>query len=473
MSELLDKLTINGKYRLILDVDYWQVDDGVSAIDWVLAKSHGVSAGIARMSIGGWYEDPTFIENILSMRRAGILNRAGYIAIDPSDNAAEHIKKAIGIIAALISAEIAEFGDYIPIRYALDVERWQKWEYINKQWVVTGSYSPSHINNITKDVAEAMMDYDNLDRYPMFYSWTGFIFEYMAGMIKKGEPDWLSETDLWLAHFGNTFEQSLEIENPGSIMQYYKFYNPDAPFLADNCKVLQFSSEVDSNNIGAYFGGEADDIDLNRTYLTEEEITYLFRGITEDQQPEEPGEDDETMPDIIASEFKKINDKLDEIKEQNAQILAKLESGAVVTTPEDEPSDEGEQEETVEAYPRIKVFAGEKDFCPMFKLYLSGEKWKAQKYEGKQLKIGDELKLLQSPPTKLDDGWHFIDDGNDVNDKLLASHLEGGVPDDWDKRKIALVEVVNSKDFDAGKKGIVLLDGTVKFKFIGEDKYLE
>jgi hypothetical protein len=437
MNELQKTLTMDGKYNLIIDVDSYQVEDRESAIDWAKAKANGVVAGIARMCIGGWFEDASFINNMLAMRREGILDRGAYIVIDPADTIQEHLNLAKDILARLEKAEIAEFGNFIKPRLILDVERYKiwKWDTKSKKWIISGSYTPKQINSVTYGVSSGMKYYDPLERFPMFYTYPSFIFEHMAGGIKYNEPDWLGEMDLWLARYGNTYEISLTLEDPGDkYMSLFKFYDPDSPFLANLCYILQFSADADSNGLGAEFGGEADDIDLNRTFLALSEIAYLFRGIIGEEPVEEPGEGEMpnviTVMNVVRGKVQQINALSDEIEE----LLVSFTNTGEETPPT-------EEETTPEVYYRTIRWTPDKNDYHNGNFYRQdyipeNGKTKLTKLNDGGIKQSETVKMIAVPDYKsvvvTVDGkdttfnaWVFEPDGGELKKRIvLASKLE-------------------------------------------------
>ncbi|MGD8456730.1 MAG: GH25 family lysozyme [Anaerolineales bacterium] len=334
MTELYDKLSMNGLFRVGLDGSAYQSVDRKSAIDWELAASQGVDFMIWRMSIGGYYKDLSFVPNMVTAAEAGIIIRGAYVVVRPDYDLASHM--------ALIEQQFEELeqieNPHTPKPFIwLDVETYALKNTMPAGEVeITRRFTPEEINQRTIQVADAVKELQG-GIEPGFYSYGDFVISKMGTETQKEYLERFKDR-FWMAYYYTPFSTALQIDRPNHSWVPSVFYNPDHPLLG--VTIWQFGSEANQNNLGSEFGGEACHFDVNRTHLTKTQLGALFSGDeawppSEDEGEGESGinigedvEDDERMIEMSEQEYQKIIILLGELKTGQLELKTLLQNSS-------------------------------------------------------------------------------------------------------------------------------------------------
>jgi hypothetical protein len=185
MTELYDKLSMNGIFRVGLDGSANQIVDRRSSIKWYKAASQGVDFMIWRMSIGGFYKDLSFIPNMVNAAEAGVTIRGAYVVVRPDYNLSTHM--------ALIEEQFRELeqieGPQTPKPLIwLDVETYAlKKKTASGVLEITRKFTPKEINQRTIQLADAVKDLQG-GVEPGFYSYGDFVISKMGTEVAKSLP---------------------------------------------------------------------------------------------------------------------------------------------------------------------------------------------------------------------------------------------------------------------------------------------
>lgn len=343
MTELYDQLSINGMFRVGLDGSAYQSTDRRSAIDWALAATQGVDFMIWRMSIGGYYKDLSFVPNMIDAAEAGVTIRGAYVVVRPDYDLSSHMRLIEEQFKALEKIE----GPHTPKPLIwLDVETYALKKTTSTGEVeITREFTPNEINQRTIQVADAVKDLQG-GIEPGFYSYGDFVISKMGTEAQKAYLARFRDR-FWMAYYYTPFSTALQIDRPNHRWVPKTFYDPDEPLLG--ATIWQFGSELNQNNLGPKFGGEARHFDINRTHLTKAQLAALFYGDAEwtpkeddGEKIEETEEDEERMIKMSDQEFNEIMSLLNELKAGQAEFKALLQGGQ--GTPTNEPgNDPGQQ----------------------------------------------------------------------------------------------------------------------------------
>jgi hypothetical protein len=348
MTELYDKLSMNGLFRVGLDGSAYQSVDRQSAIDWEMAASQGVDFMIWRMSIGGYYKDLSFVPNMVAAGEAGVTIRGAYVVVRPDYDLASHM--------ALIEQQFKELeqveGPHTPKPFIwLDVETYALKNTMPAGEVeVTRRFTPEEINQRTIQVADAVKGLQG-GIEPGFYSYGDFVISKMGTETQKAYLERFKYR-FWLAYYYTPFSIALQIDRPNHRWVPQVFYDPDEPLLG--VTIWQFGSEMNHNNLGPELGGEAQHFDVNRTHLTKTQLMDLFYGGAVWPPAESDGtgdsgievgenqEDEERMICMSAQEYQDIMEMLDGLKAGQAELKSLLQDSAATAIEEPEAGTESQ-----------------------------------------------------------------------------------------------------------------------------------
>lgn len=203
-----------------IDVSYWD-----SGIDWPKARATGQRFVIVKATEGETYTDPTFDDNWLGAKPAGLL-RGAYCFFHPNLDPKKQADRFISVVKAM--------NDNGELAHALDLE-------------VTDGVSKDKI------IARAKIWLDAVEqafgRKPFIYSGVSFLqanFSELGG----GPPAWAKDYPLWLAWYPN---------------QYTPGMTPLMPRGWFNWTIWQYGDKGEVNGINAkvdldVFNGTLDDL---------------------------------------------------------------------------------------------------------------------------------------------------------------------------------------------------------------------
>jgi hypothetical protein len=372
MTELYDKLSMNGMFRVGLDGSAYQSVDRQSAIDWGVAAAQGVDFVIWRMSIGGYYKDLSFVPNMVAAAEAGVTIRGAYVVVRPDYDLASHM--------ALIEQQFKELeqteGPHTPKPFIwLDVETYALKNTMPAGEVeVTQRFTPEEVNRRTIQVADAVKDLQG-GIEPGFYSNGDFVISKMGTDAQKSYLARFKDR-FWMAYYYTPFSTALQIDRPNHRWVPPVFYDPDEPLLG--ATIWQFGSEINQNNLGPEFGGEARHFDINRTHLTKAQLAALFYGGAA-WPPIEDGEtgdsgvevgenegDEERRISMTEQEYQEIITLLTGLKTGQAELKSLLQNSPGI--PEGEPGSDPETQYPGDGRPTKWVTAIE-DKVPLREVY--------------------------------------------------------------------------------------------------------
>lgn len=335
MTELYDKLSMNGLFRVGVDGSAYQSVDRKSAIDWEVAASQGVDFMIWRMSIGGYYKDLSFVPNMVAAAEVGVAIRGAYMVVRPDYDLASHM--------ALIEQQFEELeqveGPHMPKPFIwLDVETYALKNTMPAGDVeVTRRFTPEEINQRTIQVADAVKDLQG-GFEPGFYSYGDFVISKMGTEAQKAYLERFKDR-FWMAYYYTPFSTALQIDRPNHSWVPSVFYDPDQSLLG--VTIWQFGSEANQNKLGPEFGGEACHFDVNRTHLTKTQLAALFSGDEAWPPAEDEGEyginngeyeeEEERMIEMSEQEYQNIIEILNGLKVGQAELKVLLQNSAANT----------------------------------------------------------------------------------------------------------------------------------------------
>jgi hypothetical protein len=340
MTELYNQLSMNGKFRVGLDGSAYQRVDRRSSIHWQKAASQGIDFMIWRMSIGGFYKDLSFVPNMVNAAEAGVTLRGAYVVVRPDYSLSTHM--------ALIEQQFRELeqieGPQTPKPFIwLDVETYAlKKKTSAGEMEIMRRFTPKEINQRTIQLADAVKDLQG-GVEPGFYSYGDFVISKMGTEPQKAYLERFRDR-FWMAYYYTPFSNALGKDRPNHRWVPRVFHDASHPMLG--ATIWQFGSEINRNNLGSEFGGEARHFDVNRTHLTKEQLGALFSGGTEwppveDEEEEDNGieigeneTEEERNVTMSNQEYQAIMDLLNELKEGQIELKAMLQ------LPPDTPTDQ-------------------------------------------------------------------------------------------------------------------------------------
>jgi len=259
-----------------IDVSYWD-----SGIDWPKVRATGQRFMFTKATEGDFYADPTFDDNWLGAKKAGLLRGAYHFFranIDPGKQA----KKFIDYVRTM-----NDDGELPPV---LDLE-------------THDGQSKNRIISRAKDEVE-----DAFGKKPIIYSGQYFLQSYFSE-AGGGPPSWAKNYPLWLAQYPNTYI-------PGSS----KPYLPRGWF---EWTFWQYSDKGRVNGINA-------SVDMNVFNGTLEEL-YKFAGAkVNTEEPQTPKKHTVVSGDTFESIANKYGVTVRELVNANLQLL---KAGDSLTVP--------------------------------------------------------------------------------------------------------------------------------------------
>jgi hypothetical protein len=363
MTELYDKLSMNGLFRVGLDGSANQIVDRQSSINWKKAASQGVDFMIWRMSIGGFYKDLSFIPNMVNAAEAGVTIRGAYVVVRPDYNFSTHMALVEEQLRGLEQIE----GPQTPKPLIwLDVETYAlKRKTASGAVEITREFTSKEINQRTIQLADAVKDLQG-GIEPGFYSYGDFVISKMGTESQKAYLERFKDR-FWLAYYYTPFSNALAKDKPYRRWVPRIFYDADQPMLG--ATIWQFGSEINQNRLGPEFGGEARHFNINRTHLTKEQLGALFNGGSEwptigdgEEGPPviEIGENEsEGGKEMVmtSQEYQNIVDLLNELKTGQMELKSMLQ--VLPDTPTSPPAQDTEVQLKGDGRPTMWVTVSE------------------------------------------------------------------------------------------------------------------